>query len=203
MDVVYYNYMQPQTKKCSGPCGLDLPIEDFYLRSNRAQGKKYRRTNCGKCFMQALREHPDRKKRHERGLERTRERRSSGLHRARFLLHDCRSSDRKYGRTFNLDFEFVTKMLEFSCSYCGDNELLRTLDRIDNYSGHTKENVVTSCIRCNYLRRDMPYAAWLCLVPAVRDAYQKGLFGTWEPSTRKKRSRVLVEKPGLEPGRVA
>jgi hypothetical protein len=54
-----------------------------------------------------------------------------------------------------------------------------TLDRIDNKRGHSRANVVPACIRCNYARRDMPYAAWLCLAPGLRVALEQGLFGEW------------------------
>jgi hypothetical protein len=54
-----------------------------------------------------------------------------------------------------------------------------TLDRIDNTIGHVKTNVKPACIRCNLLRRNMPYAAWLMLVPAVKKARKFGLFDGW------------------------
>jgi hypothetical protein len=37
----------------------------------------------------------------------------------------------------------------------------------------------TYCIRCNYIRGSMPFAAWTLLVPAIRQAVEQGLFGTW------------------------
>jgi len=54
-----------------------------------------------------------------------------------------------------------------------------TLDRIDDAKGHTADNVVPACIRCNYARRDMPYKAWLVVAKAMRKARALGLFGNW------------------------
>lgn len=61
-----------------------------------------------------------------------------------------------------------------------------TLDRIDNTRAHLKDNVVPSCIRCNYIRGSMPYEAWMNIVPSIRQTKELGLFGTW-------RSRPMVD----------
>ncbi len=53
------------------------------------------------------------------------------------------------------------------------------MDMIDNAKGHTIENVVPSCYLCNKIRSDMPYAAWLELVPVIKRATEAGLFGEW------------------------
>lgn len=80
--------------------------------------------------------------------------------------------------------EFVQQMIEGGCSYCGESELRMTLDRIDNSQGHTRENVVAACIRCNYTRKDMPHGAWILLAPAMKVARECGLFGAWTGRTR-------------------
>jgi len=107
----------------------------------------------------------------------------------RFILIDARSSDRKRGFIENdLDLEFIEQMIQDGCTYCGTTSLRISLDRIDNAKPHNKSNVLACCLRCNYLRSSMPYEAWLHLVPAVRSAYEKGLFGDWrsKPLNRKK-----------------
>jgi hypothetical protein len=98
---------------------------------------------------------------------------------ARAILHDARKADRKRGLTPAIDLEFVEMMIKQPCSYCGDQELRPTLDRIDNKKGHTKDNVVSSCERCNYIRRDMPYPAWLVVAKGIRSARLEGLLGSW------------------------
>jgi hypothetical protein len=54
-----------------------------------------------------------------------------------------------------------------------------TLDRIDNSIGHLMSNVNPCCYRCNYIRANMPYAAWLSIVPAIRATFELGLFAAW------------------------
>ena len=92
---------------------------------------------------------------------------------------DARKADRRGGREHDLDRPFVSALISGPCEYCGDQVLRRTVDRIDNSLGHLRTNVVCACERCNYVRRDMPYQAWLVLSQAMRDAREQGLFGEW------------------------
>lgn len=96
------------------------------------------------------------------------------------ILQDSKESDRRKDRANDLTIEFIRALIEPGCSYCGETSLRMTLDRIDNELGHVQANVVAACIRCNYARGNMPYEAWLCLVPGLREARSKGLFGAWE-----------------------
>jgi hypothetical protein len=113
------------------------------------------------------------------------EERAAGLDPARWILIDSKASDRKAKRDgFDLTRDFVEGLIARGCMYCGETALRMTLDRIDNDKGHTKENVNPACIRCNYLRRDMPYAAWLLLCPALRQARERGAFGDWQCRAR-------------------
>jgi hypothetical protein len=57
--------------------------------------------------------------------------------------------------------------------------LIATIDRIDNTIGHTESNIVPACIRCNLIRKAMPHSAWMCLVPGLKEARNKKLFGDW------------------------
>lgn len=105
--------------------------------------------------------------------------------RAYFIWRDSRKSDRRRGHSNDLTVAFVEVLLKNPCSYCGESDLKKTLDRIDNTKGHLVFNVVVACVRCNYMRRDMPYAAWLCLVQGVTRAREEGLFSDWTGETRK------------------
>lgn len=58
-------------------------------------------------------------------------------------------------------------------------ETLRASGRTDDDVGYVRKNIAPCCKRCNMLKRDMPLAAWKVLVPAVRDAARRGLFGDW------------------------
>src|SRR5579862_8733161 len=101
--------------------------------------------------------------------------RKSGDNVARWIYKDSRQSDRKSGLENDLTKEFIEAAIAGGCTYCGETALRMTLDRIDNARGHTQDNVVAACIRCNYLRRSVPYAAWLVIAPAVRQAREQGL----------------------------
>jgi hypothetical protein len=97
-----------------------------------------------------------------------------------YSFQDGKYSDKKRGYANDLDLAFVTALFQLgACSYCEETELRLTLDRIDNTKGHTKVNVVLACVRCNYLRRDMPHPAWVTIVPTLKAVRQQGLFGEW------------------------
>jgi hypothetical protein len=107
---------------------------------------------------------------------------------ARFILSDARSSDRKRGFDKNdLDLIFIKELIHEGCTYCGTTSLRISLDRVDNSKPHNRRNVIACCFRCNYIKNSMPHEAWLHLVPAIRSAYEKGLFGEWrsKPFNRK------------------
>jgi hypothetical protein len=100
------------------------------------------------------------------------------------IFHDARGSDRKRGLISDLTRDAIEKLIARSCTYCGETALRMTLDRIDNAIGHLTSNIVPACIRCNYLRGNMPYQAWLVLVPGVRQAREMGFFGGWTGRAR-------------------
>lgn len=104
--------------------------------------------------------------------------------RHRWIVQDSKKSDRKKGLKNDLTPEFVAALIRNGCCYCGELKLKMTLDRVDNSLGHLQSNVVPACIRCNFMRRDMPYAAWYALMKTVREVREKGLFGDWTGQAR-------------------
>jgi SOS response regulatory protein OraA/RecX len=100
------------------------------------------------------------------------------------FIIDSRKNDRKYGREFNLTLEFVETLFKQPCSYCGTTKIVPSPDRIDNDKGHTIENVVPCCRRCNYLRRDIPFPAWLVIAKAVKECHEKGLLDNYDTFDR-------------------
>lgn len=95
------------------------------------------------------------------------------------VYENCRGADAKKKVLFDLTRGDVASMVALPCSYCGDTNARMTLDRIDNSKGHTKGNVVPACYRCNMIRRNMPYEAWLLIAPAIKTAREAGAFGDW------------------------
>lgn len=60
-----------------------------------------------------------------------------------------------------------------------DIPIVMTLDRVDNSQGHLQSNVKPSCIRCNSIRGNMPFDAWIVVAEGVKKATELKLFGTW------------------------
>lgn len=152
-------------------------------------GKTYRRNWCVPCYSDYRKEWRKRNRNRERATsrrsyERRKERRRRGEDVEGFIWRDSRKSDRKHGRDNDLTKAFIAEQIAKGCSYCGEKELRMTLDRVDNERGHTTDNVVPACIRCNYIRRNMPHEAWLCLRTGLRRARREGLFGDWTGKIR-------------------
>jgi 5-methylcytosine-specific restriction endonuclease McrA len=104
-----------------------------------------------------------------------------------FILYDARRNDKNRGLENDLTLDFVQSTL-FSagkCSYCEDSKSKLTLDRINNNKGHTMDNVVVSCNNCNTIRGNIPYDAWLCIAPGVKQAKQSGLLDNWSAYNRR------------------
>ena len=177
-------------KMCNGPCAQSKPLSDFpTLKVGRVLRH---RSMCRICHNED-RVMRDKAKpvnadgRQVRYRAKMSAARAKGENLTRWILADSRGSDQKYDRKNDLTWEFVERMIGFACAYCGETNLRMTLDRINNSIGHIQSNVVPACIRCNYIRRDMPYAAWFFLLPALREARINGLFGEWVPSTHRSR----------------
>lgn len=80
------------------------------------------------------------------------------LKRVKRLLDNYKAADRKRGHaTWKSGYvPLFYKMRPFaepSCRYCATTETLG-LDRIDNSLGHTEENTLLACKRCNVMRSD-------------------------------------------------
>lgn len=106
------------------------------------------------------------------------------------VYQDSRYRDRKRGLSNDLTLEFVQQELAKDCQYCGGRDGRMTLDRMDSTIGHLQSNVVASCERCNMLKKDMPFEAWLVLVPSVKEAFKGGLFGSWVGGPHSKKRQL-------------
>lgn|GEM_PF-1385135 len=191
--------MASDHKRCNR-CGTTKPTSAFSYKT--VYGGRYLRTACRICENKKRSERRKRspsaadKVREQRQLDRRSRMRAAGIDLPRWILTDSRASDRKKGLSNDLTKSFIAERIAQGCCYCGDKTIRMTLDRIDNNQGHTRNNVVPACIRCNYIRRDMPFEAWLLVTGAIREARKRGLFGEWTGRARKPRmaSKARVVK---------
>lgn len=199
MDFAAVQISNQMTQVLCNLCGKEKGIDKF----DRLSGGKTRK-QCRKCCRERFETKLaiDSSRLRERNLKaarKAREWRENKSNRAAVVLTDIRKSDKKYGRQNDLTKEIVEDILKRGCGYCGDTLGQIGLDRIENSLGHLKSNVVPACTRCNLMRRDMPYAAWIRLVPVIRTLHQEGVFGTWLTKPFRKGRCVLVGRRGIEP----
>lgn len=153
-------------------CGKSEPEVSFYFRKKESK-KGTPRFICRNCDIIYRQKYPTSLDSKKRARQNTKKKES--LHRQipeffpKFVLKDSKTSDSKKNLENDLDLEFVTIKLMECCSYCGNNDARKTLDRIDNSLGHLKSNVNTSCRRCNWFRRDMPFNAWIRIAPVMKE----------------------------------
>lgn len=156
------------TKICKR-CKIEKSIESFYTHNHQSK------LNCKQCIGE-IRRTPEFKIKYR---ESKRLRRLDPNRRHFVILEDARRSDRRRGLTNNLTSAIIKEIISKPCTYCDGIDLKMSLDRIDNSKGHIKGNVVACCLRCNYMRRDMPYEAWIKLSSSIKNIRQLGLFGNW------------------------
>ena len=192
----------PDATQACKTCGQDRAITEFPYRSD----SKTRRKSCRDCETKARGERKNYgivfgdalARRKDRNRKRSAEQRRDPRYRAKHIHHDSIQADRKRGLEHDLTVDHIGALISEGCRYCGECDICMTLDRIDNAIGHMLANVVPACYRCNLIRRDMPYDAWMHVVPAIRDARERGLFGEWTGGIWKTQ---MADTVGIEPTR--
>lgn len=147
------------TRLCRG-CSLELPDTSFSVTQR----------TCDSCVFTRRAASKKSKRRNDRSYS---------------IYLDSRDYDKRRGLSNDLTKEFIGSLLMMDCTWCGASptEVKSTLDRLDNSIGHIRKNVVTACVRCNYVRRDMPLEAWKVVAPSMKIARELGLFGEWVAAT--------------------
>jgi tryptophan 2,3-dioxygenase len=110
------------------------------------------------------------------------------------FCNNHRNRDRKRGLESHLTLAFARDLFEKQCEYCGQNPS-KGIDRKDSSKGHTRENSVPCCFRCNHVKSDMPESAWDLLKGGMRLARESGSFGEWrirrlKPEERKNKRTI-------------
>jgi hypothetical protein len=161
--------MKVETQICR-KCGKPKKLQSFLCQSKNGV---IHRTVCNLC-----RVGKNQKQNIAKYIDKCR---LDGRRRANMIKSDSKRADIKRGRQNDLDLQFIRNTIANPCDYCDRHDLrIMSLDRIDNSVGHLKTNVVSACIRCNFIRNSMPYAAWIVVAKWVRKANALGLFGNWE-----------------------
>jgi len=171
-------------KKCK-ICLKDKPRDEFPKHSKNSW-----RSFCKMCYAQ------QRKEREQENQNAQNKKisfeRKFGINRAKYIWKDYRNTDRIRGMNNNISKDFIENLIRFGCSYCGETSMsIMSLDRIDNSIGHITTNVVACCLRCNFIKKNMPSEAWIFLVPHIKQAYKLGLFGEWVGGLRKKNTLTI------------
>jgi hypothetical protein len=166
-------------------CKVELNVVENNFPTRLVNGKRYYRHLCRKCFNKYTHQRSSSTgARYKRRLATLRIERQNAT--PRIVLRDCKGKDKKTGRFCDLDVAFVESLIEQGCLYCGAprSELRIGLDRVNNSLGHSKENVNPACTRCNLVRGNMPYAAWLVVSQGMRRARELNAFSDWVPGNR-------------------
>lgn len=159
-----------EIKQC-GLCRRWKPVSDFYLNYGRV------RPWCKICFSLSANSSPNRKA--VRRRYHAKRRRDPGA-KAAVWFFQTKNRDKRKHVAFDLSLDNVKNMFNSKCAYCGHAGVLEmSIDRINTQGGHTTDNVVPCCIVCQFIRRDMPLAAFRLLVPGIKQARERGLFGRW------------------------
>ena len=86
------------------------------------------------------------------------ERRSTPIGRAESLLgsYNIRDKQRGFDTSLNVDSKWIIEnIFNQQCVYCGESDWRKLgIDRIDNNRGHTPDNCICSCRKCNENRSD-------------------------------------------------
>ena len=159
-----------------------LNSDNFYISNGRPHGFSY---VCKPCERERSRiktiKHP-RIDSYKRMSQEAKDNKSSKCRiyaktdkgRAICLVSAYRKIDRKKGREFDLDSEFmINSIFNKECHYCGDNSSDKGCDRMNNAIGHIKSNVVPCCRYCNTLRGDSYTMEEMMLIGEVIDKIKK------------------------------
>lgn len=151
-------------------CKNEYPINHFridqYARDKDGNKLYRRRTQCGYCVNKY------------RGSWVKAKRRTSEAYN---VYTNCKAIDRQKKRANDMTFDFVEREIQKPCAYCETTERTRSLDRKDSKIGHTMANSVSCCVRCNMIKRDMPYAAWWHFIDTLKMLEKTNAFGDWSP----------------------
>jgi len=104
-----------------------------------------------------------------------------------FKYKAYRHGDLKRGLPDTIPRERAIAVMMMPCHYC-QVENGHGLDRLNNNLGHSENNVVSCCEKCNYILGDLPVDAKNLLANGLKNIRDKGLFDKWEIPTKRRKS---------------
>jgi hypothetical protein len=141
--------MAYKSKKCRH-CGKRKKLDKFYKATLRKKNSVYKvaRVNCKPCHLILTK--------------------GESIWRVRLQKY------RRRAAICTLDVPFLKWAFKQPCQYCLRSGRDMSLDRAIPALGYTKDNSIPSCITCNQIKSDMSPEAWAIILPAVREAINRG-----------------------------
>jgi len=165
-------------------CQTDKPLTDFDTTINMIREKRPRNRKdriCKACSKLSRKTYYYDNQ--EKILEKKRDNRQIQENAAKYILKDIRSHGFEVDPLITEDW--LQERLKEPCFYCGRSDIKRSMDKIDTNKSYLIDNINISCLRCNLLRSDMPYDAWLIVLKGVIAADKAGDFKDWLPQKEK------------------
>lgn len=91
---------------------------------------------------------------------------------AREKFRVYKSAAKKNKREFKLSFNTFKSLISKPCAYCGDNNQLSGLDRIDNNLGYVTHNCNPCCTKCNLFKHAHTLSDFLTHVQRIAEYQQ-------------------------------
>ena len=80
-----------------------------------------------------------------------------------------KDASRAKGLSLDITLEQFMEFWQKPCSYCGGEIKTIGLDRVDNSLGYTKENIISCCIICNNMKKNLPSEVFIVLCRKIID----------------------------------
>lgn len=155
-------YQEVNGKKTCTGCHKDQPI-GMYGITRKKNGRDVQRSKCTDCLQRATEEwrqnHQDRYKEYRKKYQQT----NQEIIRAKSYLQNANYR----GLTCELSPDQFIALFNQPCDYCGDQDALNGVDRIDNSQGYISGNVAPCCSICNTMKKKMTKDEFLSWVNKI------------------------------------
>lgn len=137
-------------KKCS-KCKQIKSINKFYKDKNNLDGFRYECKQCRKVYEQSIQCEKTLKKYQQSPKGKQTAVKYTKTLKGKFLNYKCGAKQRNL--KFNLTLKEFENIISQPCFYCGSRgKPYSGIDRIDSKIGYVKDNCVSCCAICNYMK---------------------------------------------------